>query len=139
MSESLIAKGIHVNLKIHIGEDSDEIRTVFNIMVRNNQSGQRLTPKQPIESKPKMKELEKQLRLTLKFSKQKKKLSHLRTARDASNTSVNKQTNDCSKTAKTYEVRGGKKGNNLKRENLKSLIPYIRISKQNPTLRLDLI
>ena len=34
MSESLIPKGMQVNLKIHIGEDSDEIQTVVNKMLK---------------------------------------------------------------------------------------------------------
>ena len=71
LSESFVPKVMQVNLKIHIGEDSDEIQTVVNKMlertlleitrvVRNEHQ------KQLVDSKPKVKELEKLLREKVK-------------------------------------------------------------------------
>ena len=116
LSESLIPKGMQVNLKIHIGPDSDEIQTVVNKMLEKTlleitRVVRDEHQKQLIDSKHKMKELEKQLREKItdrnKISeidsqifhvtemkkneiveKQNKKLSHLRTARDTSDISA---------------------------------------------------
>ena len=73
LSESFVLKGIQVNRKIHIGEDSDEVQTVVNKMlaktlleitrvVRDEHQ------KQLVDSKPKVKELEKQLGEKIKES-----------------------------------------------------------------------
>ena len=83
------------------------------------------------DSKPKMKEIEKQLREKFKdrnkiseidsqifqitekkkneiLEKLNKKLSHLKSARDTSYVTVKNQTDNCSKTAKTKAFRDGK-------------------------------
>lgn len=149
LSESLIPKGMQVNLKIHIGEDSDEIQTVVNkILEKTLLEITRVVrdehQKQLVDSKPKMKELEKQLREKVRdrdkiseinsqifqitemkkneiLEKQNKKLSRLRTARDASDSSIKKHT-DSSQTAKENGVNGGgkKQKHSKKRKNKKS-------------------
>ena len=137
LSESFVPKGMQLNLKIHIGEDSDEIQTVVNKMLEKTlleitRVVRDEHQKQLVNSKPKVKELEKQLREKVKdrgkiseidsqifkitemkkneiLEKQNKKLSRLKIARDSSDVSVNKQTNDLPKTAKTTTVNGRKK------------------------------
>ena len=135
LSESLIPKGMQVNLKIHIGEDSNEIQGVVNKMLEKtlleitrvvrDEHQRRL-----VDYKPKMKELEKQLSQKVNgrdkisdidakifqitevkkneiLGKQNKKLSRLRTDRNKS-VSVNNQTTESSKTTKTNSARDGR-------------------------------
>ena len=73
------------------------------------------------------------------LEKQNKRFSRLRIAGDSSDVSVNKQTNDLPKTAKTITVKDRKKRKHPKEVNMKSLLPYIRLSNQYPTLSQELI
>ena len=169
MIESLeLALGMQVNLKIHIGEDSDEIQTVVNKMLEKTlleitRVVRDEHQKQLVDSKPKMKELEKQLREKIKdrnkiseidsqifqitekkkneiLEKQNKKLSHLKSARDKPNVTVKNQTDNCSKTAKTKPFRGGKKKKqSKKRKDEKSTpIPQKKQTQSNAKSRSDM-
>ena len=136
LSESLIPKGMQLNLKFHVGEDSDEIQGVVDKIlektlleitrVLRDENQRRL-----VNSKPKIKELEKQLSEKVKdrgkisdihahifqiteqkknqiLEKQNKKLSHLRTDRNKSDTSLDSKASETSNKAKTNPVKPGK-------------------------------